>query len=71
MLLWTTIVPAAFGVFFLLHYAGRILGEAYSSRQVAAYVEKIERDNLQGRDCPVAVYEARRDVKYGLGLLSG
>jgi 4-amino-4-deoxy-L-arabinose transferase-like glycosyltransferase len=68
MLLWTTIVPVAFGVFFLLHYAGRILGEAYSSRQVAAYVEKIERDNLQGRDRPVAVYEARRDVEYGLGF---
>jgi 4-amino-4-deoxy-L-arabinose transferase-like glycosyltransferase len=68
MLLWTTIVPVAFGVFFLLHYAGRILGEAYSSRQVAAYVEKIERDNLQGRDYPVAVYEARRDVEYGLGF---
>ena len=37
---------------------------------VAAYVEKIERDNLQGRDLPVAVYEARRDVEYGLGFLS-
>lgn len=68
MLLWTTIVPVAFGVFFLLHYAGPILGEAYSSRQVAAYVEKIERDNLQGRGLPVAVYEARRDVEYGLGF---
>ena len=68
MLLWTTIVPVAFGVFFLLHYAGRILGEAYSSRQVANYVEKIERDSLQGRDRPVAVYETRRDVEYGLGF---
>jgi hypothetical protein len=68
MLLWTTIVPVAFGVFFLLHYAGRVLGEAYSSRQVAAYVDKIERDNLQGRDYPMAVYEARRDVEYGLGF---
>ena len=68
MLLWTTIIPVAFGVFFLLHYAGRILGEAYSSRQVAAYIEKVERDNLQGRLRPVAVFDARRDVEYGLGF---
>jgi len=68
MLLWTTIVPVAFGVFFLLHYAGRILGEAYSSRQVAAYVEQIERDNLQTRIRPVAVLDTRRDVEYGLGF---
>lgn len=68
MLLWTTIVPVAFGVFFLLHYAGRILGEAYSSRQVAAYIEKIERDDFQTNDRPVAVYDARRDVEYGLGF---
>jgi hypothetical protein len=31
-------------------------------------VDKIERDNLQGRDYPMAVYEARRDVEYGLGF---
>ena len=68
MMLWTTIIPVAFGVFFLLHYAGRILGEAYSSRQVAAYIEKVERDNLQGRLQPVAVFDARRDVEYGLGF---
>jgi len=68
MLLWTTIIPVAFGVFFLLHYAGRILGQAYSSRQVAAYIERIERDNLQGRLRPVAVFDARRDVEYGLGF---
>jgi len=68
MLLWTTIVPVAFGVFFLLHYAGRILGEAYSSRQVAGYVEQIERDNLQTRVRPVAVLDTRRDVEYGLGF---
>jgi len=68
MLLWTTIVPVAFGVFFLLHYAGRILGAAYSSRQVAGYVEKIERDNLQTRIRPVAVLDTRRDVEYGLGF---
>ena len=68
MLLWTTIVPVAFGVFFLLHYAGRILGEAYSSRQVAAYIENVERDNLHGRLYPVAIFDARRDVEYGLGF---
>jgi 4-amino-4-deoxy-L-arabinose transferase-like glycosyltransferase len=68
MLLWTTIVPVAFGVFFLLHYAGRILGQAYSSRQVAAYIESTERDNLQGRLRPVAVFDARREVEYGLGF---
>lgn len=68
MLLWTTIVPVAFGVFFLLHYAGRILGEAYSSRQVAEYVGKLERDNLQSRNSPVAVLDTRRDVEYGLGF---
>jgi 4-amino-4-deoxy-L-arabinose transferase-like glycosyltransferase len=68
MLLWTTIVPVAFGVFFLLHYAGRILGEAYSSRQVAGYVDKIEHDNLQSRIRPVAVLDTRRDVEYGLGF---
>ena len=68
MLLWTTIVPVAFGVFFLLHYAGRILGEAYSSRQVADYVKKLERDNLQNRIGPVAVLDTRRDVEYGLGF---
>jgi 4-amino-4-deoxy-L-arabinose transferase-like glycosyltransferase len=68
MLLWTTIVPVAFGVFFLLHYGGRILGEAYSSRQVAGYVDKIEHDNLQSRIRPVAVLDTRRDVEYGLGF---
>ena len=68
MLLWTTIIPVAFGIFFLLHYAGRILGEAYSSRQVAGYVEQIERDNLQTRIRPVAVLDTRRDVEYGLGF---
>lgn len=67
MLLWTTIVPVAFGVFFLLHYAGRILGEAYSSRQVAAYIESKERDNLQSLRA-VAVFDARREVEYGLGF---
>jgi len=68
MLLWTTIVPVAFGVFFLLHFAGRILGEAYSSRQVAAYVEKIDKRDLSPPSHPVAVFEARRDVEYGLGF---
>ncbi|HWY70672.1 MAG TPA: glycosyltransferase family 39 protein [Terriglobales bacterium] len=68
MLLWTTIVPVAFGVFFLLHYAGRILGEAYSSRQVAGYIQGIERDNLLTRIRPVAVLDTRRDVEYGLGF---
>jgi 4-amino-4-deoxy-L-arabinose transferase-like glycosyltransferase len=67
-LLWSTILPVAFGMFFLLHYAGRIIGEAYSSRQVAAYIERVERDNLQPRFRPVAVFEARRDVEYGLGF---
>src|SRR4029077_17804334 len=43
-------------------------GEAYSSRQVAAYVEQIERDNLQTRIRPVAVLDTRRDVEYGLGF---
>jgi hypothetical protein len=57
-----------FCIFFLLHYAGRILGEAYSSRQVAAYIEKTERDNLQGRLRQVAVFDARREVEYGLGF---
>ncbi|HVH85167.1 MAG TPA: hypothetical protein VM912_00465, partial [Terriglobales bacterium] len=68
MLLWTTIAPVAFGVFFLLHYAGRILGEAYSSRQIAAYVQKIESEHFPPRFRPVAVFEARRDVEYGLGF---
>jgi hypothetical protein len=68
MLLWATIVPVAFGVFFLLHFAGRVLGEAYSSRQVAAYIQQVEHDNLQPRFRPVAVFEARRDVEYGLGF---
>jgi 4-amino-4-deoxy-L-arabinose transferase-like glycosyltransferase len=68
MLLWTTIVPVAFGIFFLLHYAGRVLGEAYSSRQVAAYIQQVEHDNLQPRFRPVAVFDARRDVEYGLGF---
>ena len=68
MLLWTTIVPVAFGVFFLLHFAGRILGAAYSSRQVAAYIDQVERDNLQTRFRPVAVFDTRRDVEYGLGF---
>ena len=68
MLLWTTIVPVAFGVFFLLHYGGRILGEAYSSRQVAGYIQGIERDNLLTRIRPVAVLDTRRDVEYGLGF---
>jgi 4-amino-4-deoxy-L-arabinose transferase-like glycosyltransferase len=68
MLLWTTIVPVAFGIFFLLHYCGRILGEAYSSRQVAAYVEKVERDDLGRQVQPVAVFDVRRDVEYGLGF---
>jgi len=68
MLLWTTIVPVAFGVFFLLHYAGRILGEAYSSRQVAAYIDKVEQQHLPQQPRPVAVFEARRDVEYGLGF---
>jgi 4-amino-4-deoxy-L-arabinose transferase-like glycosyltransferase len=68
MLLWTTIVPVAFGVFFLLHFAGRILGEAYSSRQVAAYIEKLEQERLPSQYRPVAVFEARRDVEYGLGF---
>ena len=68
MLLWTSIVPVAFGVFFLLHFAGRVLGEAYSSRQVAAYVQKVERDNLRNQSLPIAVYETRRDVEYGLGF---
>jgi len=68
MLLWTTIVPVAFGVFFLLHYAGRILGEAYSSRQVADYVRQLENDKLHTRDHPVAVLDTRRDVEYGLGF---
>ncbi len=68
MLLWATIVPVAFGVFFLLHFAGRVLGEAYSSRQVAAYIERVEHDNLQPRFRPMAVFEARRDVEYGLGF---
>jgi hypothetical protein len=61
-------VPVAFGVFFLLHYAGRILGEAYSSRQVAAYVDKVERQHLPQQSRAVAVFEARRDVEYGLGF---
>ena len=68
MLLWTTIVPVAFGVFFLLHYAGRILGEAYSSRQVAEYVKQLESDKLQSRIRVVAVFDTRRDVEYGLGF---
>ena len=68
MLLWTSIVPIAFGVFFLLHYAGRILGEAYSSRQVAAYIEKVERKDLDTSLAAVAVFDARRDVEYGLGF---
>ncbi|MBV9437616.1 MAG: hypothetical protein JOZ44_16275 [Acidobacteria bacterium] len=68
MLIWTTIIPVGFAVFFLLHYAGRILGEAYSSRQVASFIEKIERDNLQGRLRQVAVFDTRRDVEYGLGF---
>lgn len=68
MLLWTTIVPVAFGVFFLLHYAGRILGEAYSAREVTSYIEQIERDNLQTRIRPIAVLDTRRDVEYGLGF---
>jgi len=68
MLLWTTIVPVAFGVFFLLHFAGRILGEAYSSRQVAAYIEKLEQERIPSQFRPVAVFEARRDVEYGLGF---
>jgi 4-amino-4-deoxy-L-arabinose transferase-like glycosyltransferase len=68
MLLWMTIIPVAFGVFFLLHYAGRILGAAYSSRQVAAYIEKIERDQLNRAFYPVAVLNARREVEYGLGF---
>ena len=68
MLLWTTIVPVAFGIFFLLHYAGRILGEAYSSRQVADYVKQIEHDNLHTQIRPVAVLDTRREVEYGLGF---
>jgi 4-amino-4-deoxy-L-arabinose transferase-like glycosyltransferase len=68
MLLWSTIVPVAFGIFFLLHYAGGILGKAYSSRQVATYIEQVEHDNLQPRFRPVAVFEVRRDVEYGLGF---
>ena len=68
MLLWTTIVPVAFGIFFLLHYAGKILGETYSSRQVAGYIERIERDNLQTHIRPVAVLDTRRDVEYGRGF---
>jgi len=68
MLLWTTIVPVAFGVFFLLHDAGPILGVAYSSRQVAAYVEKVEHDDLHTQFRPVAVFDTRRDVEYGLGF---
>jgi 4-amino-4-deoxy-L-arabinose transferase-like glycosyltransferase len=68
MLLWTSIVPIAFSVFFLLHYAGRILGEAYSSRQVATYIEKVEHDDLHTSLAAVAVFDARRDVEYGLGF---
>jgi hypothetical protein len=68
MLLWTTIVPVAFSVFFLLHYAGRILGAAYSSRQVAGYIETIEREKLGTSFRPVAVFNTRRDVEYGLGF---
>lgn len=68
MLLWTTIVPVAFGVFFLLHSSGRILGEAYSSRQVAAFIEKIEQQHVPPQFRPVAVFQARRDVEYGLGF---
>jgi 4-amino-4-deoxy-L-arabinose transferase-like glycosyltransferase len=68
MLLWTTIVPVAVGVFFLLHDAGRILGLTYSSRQIAVYIEKIERDELNTSFRPVAVFKARREVEYGLGF---
>jgi 4-amino-4-deoxy-L-arabinose transferase-like glycosyltransferase len=68
VLLWTTIVPVALGVFVLLHFDSQALGEAYSSRQVAAYLQQVERDNLQPRFRPVAVFDARRDVEYGLGF---
>jgi len=68
MLLWTSIVPIAFAVFFLLHYAGLVLGEAYSSRQVAAYIEKVEHNDLNTSLEAVAVFDARRDVEYGLGF---
>ncbi|HET9743655.1 MAG TPA: glycosyltransferase family 39 protein [Terriglobales bacterium] len=68
MLLWTTVVPIALGVFFLLHYSGRALGEAYSSRQVASFIEQIEHGDLHVASEPVAVFRTRRDVEYGLGF---
>lgn len=68
MLLWSTIIPTAFGVFFLLHFGGRALDAAYSSRDVAALIQKAEQLHSLGLALPVAVFETRRDVEYGLGF---
>jgi 4-amino-4-deoxy-L-arabinose transferase-like glycosyltransferase len=67
-LLRTTVLPVAFSIFFLLHYAGRVLGEAYSSRQIATFIEQVEKEHMKPGLHPVAVMEARRDVEYGLGF---
>jgi hypothetical protein len=68
MLVWSTIAPAAFGVFFLLHFGGWALDAAYSSRHVAAFIQKAEQEQSLGPGVPVAVFETRRDVEYGLGF---
>lgn len=68
MLLWSTILPTAFGVFFLLHFGGWALDAAYSSRDVAAVIQKAEQRKPLGFAFPVAVFQTRRDVEYGLGF---
>jgi 4-amino-4-deoxy-L-arabinose transferase-like glycosyltransferase len=68
MLLWSTIIPTALGVFFLLHFGGWALDAAYSSREVATVIEKAEQQQSRQPSPPVAVFQTRRDVEYGLGF---
>jgi len=68
MLLWSTILPTAFGVFFLLHFGGWALDAAYSSRDVAGLIQNAEQRQSLGFAIPVAVFQTRRDVEYGLGF---
>jgi len=63
-----TMVPVVLTAFFLLRSAAWVIDAAYSSRPVARYLAKIERDNLRPGFRPTAVFATRRDVEFGLGF---
>jgi 4-amino-4-deoxy-L-arabinose transferase-like glycosyltransferase len=63
MLRLATLVPILLVIWFLERPAAAVLDAAYSARPLARQMDEIDREGA-----PVAVFQARRDIEYGLAF---